>query len=67
MTIEREGDGIYVQSAKLGNRSLDRAWFFERDLKRGLKLRMGSEPSATWGTKHRPPSVTGARLDAFGC
>ena len=57
-----------MQAASLNGRPLDRAWFYERDLKR-LELRMGSTPNATWATgrAQRPPSVSDAPLSAFGC
>jgi putative alpha-1,2-mannosidase len=71
ITIDAPGAGPlapYVRSATLNGRPLDRAWFFERDL-RSLELRMGSSPDTSWaaGAEHRPPSASDSQLSAFGC
>jgi putative alpha-1,2-mannosidase len=56
----------YVQSARLDGRPLERAFFWDRELRGGLQLTLGPAPSA-WGTTTRPPSLTGAGLAGFGC
>jgi putative alpha-1,2-mannosidase len=62
----------YVQSATLGGRPLERAWFHEAILTRKggtLRLEMGSRPNRAWATApdERPPSASDAPLSAFGC
>jgi predicted alpha-1,2-mannosidase len=69
--VDAPGAGLtapYVQDARLNGRPLERAWVLERDL-RHLELRMGDAPDTGWATarEHRPPSVSDAPLDAFGC
>jgi putative alpha-1,2-mannosidase len=50
---------LYVQSATLNGRALDRAWLKHDEIVRGgrLVLRMGATPSA-WGRETRPPSMS---------
>jgi len=50
---------LYVQSAKLNGRALERAWLKHEEIARGgrLVLRMGAKPSA-WGRNNRPPSMS---------
>ena len=50
---------LYVQSATLDGRALDRAWLKHEEIARGgrLVLRMGTTPSS-WGSGNRPPSVS---------
>jgi predicted alpha-1,2-mannosidase len=61
----------YVQAAKLGGKSLGRAWLYDSALKsaRHLVLAMGSKEGAPWGTaaKAVPPSVSDSPLSRFGC
>jgi putative alpha-1,2-mannosidase len=59
----------YVTGATLGDRSLDRAWLFERDLRKGgtLNLEMSPTPDRAWATQKRPPSVSDSALAGFGC
>ncbi|WP_394617626.1 GH92 family glycosyl hydrolase [Lentzea sp. JNUCC 0626] len=59
-TIKREGDGIYVQSAQLNGRGLNRAWITHEEVMSGgtLTMRMGAEPNKAWGSdpKNAPPA-----------
>jgi predicted alpha-1,2-mannosidase len=52
-------ENIYVQSAKLNGKPLNRAWFRHKEIVNGanLELAMGSKPS-DWGTSVPPPSLT---------
>ncbi len=56
---ETSESNLYVQSATLDGRTLDRAWLKHDELVRGgrLVLRMGAQPS-TWGRGDRPPSMS---------
>ncbi|HYE15639.1 MAG TPA: GH92 family glycosyl hydrolase [Pyrinomonadaceae bacterium] len=49
---------IYIQSARLNGKALERAWLTHAEVSRGgrLVLRMGDRPSA-WGRASRPPSI----------
>ena len=58
--IKTEGnspEAMYVQSAELDGKSLDRNWIYRSDVYDGgiLTLHMGTEPSETWGTSTPPP------------
>jgi len=57
--LETSETNLYVQSAMLNGRSLDRAWLKHEEIARGgrLVLRMGAKPS-TWGRSDRPPSMS---------
>ena len=59
----------YVTGATLGGRALDRAWLYERELRKNLTLNLKVSPTAdpAWGTVTRPPSASDAELGAFGC
>ena len=50
---------MYIQSAKLNGKPLDRCWFYHDDLAGGgrLILEMGPEPNRDWGVKEPPPSL----------
>jgi predicted alpha-1,2-mannosidase len=50
---------LYVQSATLNGRALDRAWLKHEEIARGgrLVLQMGPA-SSTWGRDNRPPSMS---------
>lgn len=52
-------ENIYVQSARLNGKTLDKAWFRHADLARGgrLELVMGPHPSG-WGIGVPPPSLS---------
>ena len=53
---------VYIQSAMLDGKVLDRPWFYHRELVDGgrLVLEMGSEPNRGWGSGPgaAPPSMT---------
>jgi hypothetical protein len=58
-TITAENNGpqnIYVQSATLNGKPLERAWFTHEELVAGGTLRfvMGATPNKAWGSKQRP-------------
>ena len=61
--------GKYVQSASLGGKKLDQAWFLHDAIAAGktLRLEMGTAPNASWGTKKLPPSASDSPLTRFGC
>lgn len=52
----------YIQSAMLDGEPLNKPWFYHKQLIDGgtLKLQMGSEPNASWGSqpKAAPPSMS---------
>lgn len=56
---ETTATNLYIQSATLNGRTLDRAWLKHEEIARGgrLVLRMGAQPS-TWGRGERPPSMS---------
>lgn len=56
---EASSANLYVQSATLDGRALDRAWLRHEEIARGsrLVLKMGSKPSL-WGRDSRPPSMS---------
>jgi predicted alpha-1,2-mannosidase len=56
---EAAEENLYVQSATLDGRALDRAWLKHEEIARGgrLVLRMGAQPSQ-WGRGDRPPSLS---------
>jgi putative alpha-1,2-mannosidase len=63
--VDRESpDSLYIQSASLNGKPLDRSWFYHRDLARGgvLKLVLGQEPNVHWGSRseHAPPQESSA-------
>lgn len=57
--METSKTNLYVQSATLNGRALERAWLTHEEIARGgrLVLRIGSKPSV-WGRSERPPSVS---------
>jgi len=62
--IEARGnskENVYIQSATLDGKALDRPWFYHRDLVDGgsLVLEMGPEPNRKWGSapEAAPPSI----------
>jgi len=64
-TIEAKNvseDNIYIQSAKLNNKPLNKPWFYHSDLVKGghLVLKMGSKPNIKWGSAvaSAPPSLS---------
>lgn len=52
-------DNIYIQSAKLNGRTLNRAWFRHSDIVSGgeLVLEMGATPNKEWGSVEPPQSA----------
>ena len=52
-------ENIYIQSATLNGRPLDRAWFRHAEIRQGatLEFEMGPKPSA-WGAATPPPSAS---------
>jgi putative alpha-1,2-mannosidase len=52
-------ENIYIQSATLNGRPLDRAWFRHAEIRDGatFEFEMGSKPS-TWGAANPPPSAS---------
>ncbi|MCA1591938.1 MAG: GH92 family glycosyl hydrolase [Acidobacteria bacterium] len=64
---ESSETNLYVQSATLDGRALDRAWLKHEEIARGgrLVLRMGATPSA-WGRDNRPPSMSLPEKSAIG-
>ncbi len=56
---ETSETNLYVQSATLNGRALERAWLKHEEIARGgrLVLHMGVQPS-TWGRNNRPPSMS---------
>jgi predicted alpha-1,2-mannosidase len=72
-TVSAPGSSVlnkYVQSANLGDASLERPWFTHSELvdAGSMTLAMGST-SSDWGSapESAPPSMTSHDLDAFGC
>ncbi len=53
-------ENVYIQSAKLNGKVLDKAWINCDDIQHGGKLEfvMGSEPNKTWATTKLPPSIS---------
>jgi putative alpha-1,2-mannosidase len=52
-------ENIYIQSAMLNGRPLDRAWFRHAEIRQGatIEFEMGPKPSA-WGAAAPPPSAS---------
>lgn len=50
-------EAMYVQSAELDGRPLDRSWLYRSEVFKGgrMTLKMGTEPSENWGTSSVPP------------
>lgn len=57
--INLSNANIYIQSAKLNGKPLNKAWFRHSDIINGgtLELTMSNKPSA-WGNKNPPPSLS---------
>jgi len=60
---------MYVQSATLNGKPLERSWFADGSLRPGgvLRLEMGPLPNRDWGAKQPPPSASDASLEEFAC
>lgn len=59
-TVESENssaENIYIQSATLNGKPLDRTWITYREIAAGgtLKFVMGPKPNTSWGVKEQPP------------
>jgi predicted GH43/DUF377 family glycosyl hydrolase len=65
-TINNSRENLYIQSASLNDRPLDRAWFYHKSLVAGgkLELEMGPEPNKSWGSHPAvaPPSMSSPKL-----
>ncbi|WP_289054644.1 GH92 family glycosyl hydrolase [Carboxylicivirga marina] len=59
-TQNNSPENIYIQSASLNGRVLERSWFNHQEMMKGgeLKLVMGGSPNKDWGTTQLPPSMT---------
>jgi predicted alpha-1,2-mannosidase len=55
-------ENVYVQSARLNGKPLDRAWIRHEEITAGgvLEFTMGSQPNMSWGTSSamKPPSMS---------
>ncbi len=51
---------IYIQSATLNGKPLNKPWFYHEELVNGgeLILKMGSKPNKKWGVNNSPPSMS---------
>ena len=74
ITVEAPGASIvskYIQSATLGDSSLDRPWFTHDQLldAGSVRFEMGLQPNESWGAAPdaAPPSMSTSALSAFGC
>ncbi len=61
-TINNSPENLYIQSARLNQKVLNKPWFYHTELIKGgeLVLKMGSKPNKDWGSdfKHAPPSMS---------
>lgn len=61
-TENNSAENMYIQSARLDGKSLNKVWFRHKDLVDGgiLELKMGPEPNKEWGTEKAqlPPSMS---------
>jgi predicted alpha-1,2-mannosidase len=57
-TFNNKPDNIYIRSAELDGRDLNKAWFYHDELVKGgkLELELGPEPDRQWWTGPPPPS-----------
>ena len=62
LTRNNSNENVYVQSATLNGRPLDRAWIRHAEIAAGgtLELVMGPKPNKSWGSdpKQLPPSLS---------
>ncbi len=60
-------ENIYVQSAKLNGKTLNKPWFYHSELINGgsLVLKMGPKPNKKWGSRPQdaPPSLSSTLSD----
>ena len=58
---------MYIQSAALNGKPLERAWFTHAELVAGgeLLLKMGPQPNKTWGQRpeDRPPATAAPSMN----
>lgn len=61
--IDNSPENIYIQSAKLNGKELDRAWIRHEELASGgvLEFVMGPEPNYSFGSDNLPPSFGRSR------
>ena len=59
-TRDNSKENMYIESAKLNGKPLDRCWFYHEVFARGgkLELELGPEPNHSWGTVELPPSLS---------
>ena len=64
-TRNNEPGNVYVQSARLDGKPLDKPWFYHRELVDGgeLELQLGPKPNPAWGSRPQdaPPSMSDPR------
>ena len=64
-TRNNEPGNVYVQSARLDGKPLDKPWFYHRELVDGgeLELQLGPKPNPAWGSRPQdaPPSMSNPR------
>ncbi|MCT4587472.1 MAG: GH92 family glycosyl hydrolase [Carboxylicivirga sp.] len=60
VTENNAPDNIYIQSATLNGKPLNRSWFTHKELMKGgeLKITMGNAPNKEWGATDLPPSMS---------
>lgn len=56
---DASSDNVYIQSAKLNGRALERAWLKHSEIIEGgtLEFKMGPKPNKSWGSQLPPPSA----------
>ncbi|MDZ7722255.1 MAG: GH92 family glycosyl hydrolase [candidate division KSB1 bacterium] len=61
-TKNNSRENLYIQSAELNDQSLNKPWFYHKDLVKGgeLELTLGAEPNTNWGSglDNAPPSMS---------
>jgi putative alpha-1,2-mannosidase len=61
-TRNNSSENMYIQSAKLNGKSLNKCWFTHEEFMQGgkLELDLGAEPNKNWGSaiEDAPPSMT---------
>ncbi|MEM7126929.1 MAG: GH92 family glycosyl hydrolase [Chloroflexota bacterium] len=64
----QDPENVYIQSAVLNGQSLERPWFYHKELAQGgqLELVLGPKPNYEWGSQpeHAPPSMSGSHQEA---
>lgn len=56
---DNSAENVYIQSARLNGKPLDRAWLTHSEITNGgtLQFEMGPQPNKNWGTTELPPST----------